>query len=124
MAKALHLICRRGDDGLLLGLTTVDKNSQSYDSCCWDFDLEQAKVLVGGWVYLHPEGKNNRSQFGGIVESVSLTERVGKVHATGVIFTIASKAEGRNQPWRGANHGIAWCGGVIEGDLPHEKLTQ
>jgi hypothetical protein len=47
--KILHLINKPTPDSIYAkGLTKVKDEKNSYVSCCWDFDLEVAKTLIGG----------------------------------------------------------------------------
>jgi hypothetical protein len=84
----------------------------------------EAQQLIGGWIYLHPEGKTNPSQFGGVIMSVKPCERrEGAAIEQGLAFTFEAKKEGRNQVWRGADHAMAWSSGLVEPTLPHEMKT-
>jgi hypothetical protein len=63
--RAIHFICGR-DDGVSLNNLVVDKASGTFRSGQWDISEEDARSLVGGWVYLHA-AKASPSEFGGIV---------------------------------------------------------
>jgi len=105
----------------LKGLTLVARDQHIYESCCWAFrPTDDIESLVGGWIYLHPVSKNSPSEFGGVIREVHLTQREGVAIEDGYILVIEAREEGRDQAWRGANHGMAWTGGVIEASLPHE----
>ena len=68
--KELHLICRRDPNSIgRLGLYSVDKDNGVWATGKWDFSLVEAKMLIGGLIYLH-ESKSERSAFGGEVISV------------------------------------------------------
>jgi hypothetical protein len=117
MAWSIHLICRYTDTGLR-GLTLVEKPSL-FRSEAWELTTAEADILVGGWVYLHPT-KAEGSAFGGKVMRVA---DAGSVTAHGrpeIALFIESSVKGKGQKWRGANYGMAWSGGVVKGDLPHE----
>jgi hypothetical protein len=120
---AIHFICRRQGLGLRK-LHKVKGEKDRWISSCWTISERDAQQLLGGWIYLHPEGKANRSQFGGVILAVSPCERGdGAASEQGVAFTFAARKEGREQVWRGADHGMALTGGVVEASLPHEKPT-
>ena len=118
--KAIHLICRR--DGVSLkGLSRIEGKPAFYQSCCWALrEADHPQSLVGGWVYLHPVSKSAPSEFGGKVHEVVAAHREGKSIEEGYILVIEAKPEGKNQKWRGAEHVMAWTGGVIDASLPHE----
>ncbi len=114
--KAIHLICRReGKD--LIGLT--HEGGRIYRSCCWAVSEGDAGSLIGGWIYLH-SAKAMKSEFGGAVlavESVSWGEALAQ---TRYAIRFEARKEGRDRPWRGSNHGMAWTGGVVDGSFDHE----
>ncbi len=117
--KAIHLICRREEDGHLKGLSLISKGT--FESCCWALgDVQDAQSLIGGWVYLHPNGKSHRSEFGGVVRAVRPAGREGTAIKDGFAFVIEVRREGRDQKWRGAAHRMAWTGGIAGAHLPHE----
>jgi hypothetical protein len=119
--KALHLLCRRNRTSFI-GLTPLDGQRGIYRSCCWDFTNEKELLsLVGGWLYLHPESKSQPSAFGGIVCSIEPTKLPGKAHEDRYAFIFEVRKEGRRQRWRGAEHGMAWTGGLVEATYPHEQ---
>lgn len=79
-------------------------------------------ALIGGWIYLHPDGKTDPSQFGGVILSFTPCERrEGAAREQGLAFTFEARKEGRNQAWRGANHDMAWTSGLVDAALPHES---
>jgi hypothetical protein len=122
--KAVHLICRRAGLGFD-GLSAVRGEPGLYHSCCWAFsDREDPRSLVGGWAYLHPVAKSSPSEFGGVVEDVLPAKREGKARQDGFILVIRARTEGRGQPWRGADHGMAWTSGIIEATFPHEMASR
>lgn len=112
MPQSTHLICRRDDGVNLNGLTKLVEGTNRYPSCCWDLSPEKAASLVGGWIYLHPK-KSEPSEFGGVVLGVEATAIGGpsREHRYAIIFE--ARMEARDQPWRGADHGMAWAGGRV-----------
>ena len=119
MSKAIHLknerqgISRRG-------LTKVVGERNGWRSCCWLLTDEEQDALIGGWLYLH-ETKSTPSQFGGMIIGFEPAERDGAARSNGVAIVFRADSRARDQGWRGANHGMAWTSGVLEGDLPHEQ---
>jgi hypothetical protein len=121
--SAIHLICRRGPDGKFHGLTLLDAKRHIYESGWWIFPSEDdARSLVGGWVYLHPVSKNAPSEFGGIVLGVKPAKLEDRATQDRYVLTIESRLEGKKQRWRGADHGMAWTGGIVAASLPHEEV--
>lgn len=119
--KALHLLCRRNGTSFI-GLTTVVGHKGLYRSCCWDFTNEKELLsLVGGWLYLHPVSKLRPSEFGGVVRSLEPTRLTGKAHEDRYAFVFEVRREAQKQQWRGAEHGMAWTGGLVEATYPHER---
>lgn len=127
--KAVHLICRRNKDGKFKDLKLVnnDLGKLTYQSGYWAFNAShKLDELIGGWVYLHPASKRKASEFGGIVTAVTLVAKGrddNKTKQDGYLLTIESHLEGRHQAWRGADHGMAWTGGLIEAQLAHEVAS-
>jgi len=118
---AIHFICRR-QGHTLRNLTQVKDRQNVWISGCWTISEREAQQLVGGWIYLHPEGKTEPSQFGGVILSFEPCERrEGAAREQGLAFTFEARKEGRDQAWRGADHAMAWTSGLVEDALPHEK---
>jgi hypothetical protein len=118
--KAVHLLCRREGLGFK-GLELVTNEKGVYRSCCWAFgESSNPHSLVGGWAYLHPVAKSAPSEFGGIVRAIEPSKRAGKSIEEGYILVIEARREGKGQPWRGADHPMAWTSGIIDASLPHE----
>jgi hypothetical protein len=120
--KAIHFICRRNVDGINLNGVTVVKRAPKaiYRSCCWDIPLSDAEALIGGWVYLHPK-KAASSEFGGrVLRFEAGQEWLGKAHENRVAFFLEPSSEARGCPWRGADHSLAWTGGLVNASFPHE----
>lgn len=118
MPNAIHLICRRDDGVNLNGLEKLSDGS--WRSCCWTISHSEATSLVGGWVYLHG-AKKGESEFGGLIRAVEPTMRAGNARENGWAIIFEARAEGRKQAWRGANHPMAWTGGLVELDNAHER---
>ena len=118
--KAIHLICRRKSIGFE-GLDRAPEGKNVWMSYSWafprDYDL---KSLAGGWLYLHPDGKSALSGFGGIIEEIIDSARLGKPVEDGYMVVFEARKEARDKKWRGANHGMAWTGGIVEADYKHE----
>mgnify|MGYP001182412735 CR=1 FL=1 len=116
--KAIHLLSK--PQGLPIGMTAVAGVKDQYRSEAWPLannpDLE---ALIGGWVYFH-DTKADGSRIGGRIVRIELVDRVDKAISEGVAFVFDSKLEGRKQLWRGADHGMAWTGGIVDGTYLHE----
>ena len=98
----LHLICRAG-----LNVRTV--TFPVFDSGDWLLSAEDADRMVGGRLYLH-EKKSAPSYFGGLVRSWRYLEGdEGRI-----VLRFESDALARDVAWKGASHGMAWSGGVID----------
>jgi hypothetical protein len=118
---AVHFICRRQGHSLR-NLFQVKDRQNVWISSCWTIPERDAQELVGGWIYLHPEGKTNPSQFGGVILAVSPCERrEGAAIEQGLAFTFEARKQGRDQVWRGADHAMAWTSGLVDASFPHEK---
>lgn len=115
--NAVHLICRR-EEGKLKGLTRVEGNT--WRSCCWVFSEAEARSLIGGWIYLHPESKSGKSEFGGLVSAIEAASREAKAIKEGWAFLFDARLEGRNQAWRGNNYSMAWTSGIVSASYVHE----
>jgi hypothetical protein len=116
--KAIHLLCHRVPGGFEK-LTRISGNT--YRSCCWAFGPSApVDSLIGGWIYLHPEGKASPSEFGGVVLRVEPAKRDGKAVEDGYALIFEARKEGRGQSWRGSSHGMAWTGGIIDAVSTHE----
>jgi hypothetical protein len=118
MAKAAHFINRResGSGVKLVGVKRL--NGNEYSSEAWAISVIDAQDLVGGWIYLH-ETKGEASRFGGLIKSVELVDTTADEKQRFKIL-FESKSEARNRPWRGADHGMAWWGGIVDATADHE----
>lgn len=114
---AIHLKCEREGIGFRL-LSKTDQKDR-YRTCCWDLREEQARLLVGGWLYLHPETKGDPSAFGGRIIDYQVTGSE-EGYPGRIAFIFDAREEGRKQLWRGLNHGMAWTGGPVPANFPHE----
>ncbi len=117
MPNALHLINRDDEHGRPLNLSKVE--SDVWRTCCWAISADEAAALVGGWVYLHV-AKGDPSFFGGIVSAAEPMVTPEHAREDRFAFTFAAKLEGRGQRWRGKAYAMAWTGGLVEADAPHE----
>jgi hypothetical protein len=126
--KILHLINKPTPDSIYAkGLTKVKDEKNSYVSCCWDFDLEVAKTLIGGMIFFH-DTKSEKSKLGGRVldvQSIRLDEdtEYHKIDPDDkdkkqqrVMFKLEITPYGRNQRWRGKDHSMSWTSGIIESE--------
>jgi hypothetical protein len=111
--KAVHLICKR-DDGV--NLNHVSQVHDGYKSGYWKIPLVIARLLVDGWIYLHPK-KGELSGFGGKISRVEPVEWEGKPR---VAFIFDVRREARGTRWRGIDAGMAVTGGVIDATYDHE----
>lgn len=112
--KALHLINRQSPDSPgLLNLSKSDVGENLYFSGFWDIPIAEATALVGGMLFLH-EAKSRPSRFGGRVLNVSQTIVPEHARRKRVVFEIQALPEGRGAKWRGADHGMASYGGIID----------
>ncbi|MCJ2016310.1 hypothetical protein MKK84_02525 [Methylobacterium sp. E-065] len=119
MAKAIHLLCRH-EGGRYRNMVHLE--GQTYRSGWWKISEVDAQALIGGWIYLH-EAKAKPSGFGGCVVRVvpAGPDDEGEGERYGLIFEAHQK--GRDQAWRGASHGMAWTGGLVEATAPHEAAS-
>ena len=124
--KILHLINKPTPDSIYAkGLTKVKDEKNSYVSCCWDFDLEVAKTLIGGMIFFH-DTKSEKSKLGGRVldvQSIRLDEdtEYHKIDPDDkdkkqqrVMFKFEITPDGCNQRWRGKDHSMSWTSGIID----------
>ena len=115
---AIHLKCGRAD-GVSLNNLSYDKSNRSFRSGQWDISIDDARSLVGGWVYLH-SAKSARSEFGGLVVGFEPVVDHSLAHENRIILVIEKRMEGTEQRWRGKSHTMAHEGGTIDAQLPHE----
>ena len=123
MAKAIHFKCDIADTSLPTNVTIVDPSKGAWCSGYWDLSEDQARALVGGWLYLH-ETKKSPSYYGGQISDFKVENRSGVAHTAriGLIFKPDLRlCKGRI--WRGQDHTRAWTGGLVEADLLYEKET-
>ena len=111
--KAVHVICRKEPpSNKPLGIFPAPGPNQ-YTSEAWDFSPDEAEALVGGLIYFH-QSKGEKSYFGGEVTAFEVLYREDLAHQQRIKFTLTSRAECRNHPWRGSDHLMAWTSGLIE----------
>ncbi len=116
--RAIHFICGR-DDGVSLNHLHFDKQSKSFRSGQWNISEDDAKALVGGWVYLHPT-KASKSEFGGRVVGFEPVIDDTLAHSARIVLIVQKRHEGAGQMWRGKDHTMAHKGDLVEANLPHE----
>ena len=117
--KSIHFKCER--EGITLrGLTSVVSFTNRHRSCCWDITAQEAKELIGGWIYLH-NTKNETSVFGGKIIDYEETVLEEKVHSRRIALIFEARVQGRNQKWRGKDHIMAWTSGLIPSNYQHES---
>lgn len=118
--------------GYFGGLVEAEKNNKKANrwySCCWDFDPDEARKLIGGMIFLH-ETKAMKSGLGGRVLDIipidlndeTQKEYLGHIETMDldprrpqrvkIMFEITP--EGRDQKWRGKDHSMSWTSGIIE----------
>ena len=118
---AIHFICKR-DDGVTLNGVKRDGATGNHRSGQWDISDDDARSLVGGWLYLHPT-KADRSEFGGVIVGYEPVVDKQLAHAERIVLLIEKRREGSGQRWRGKSHGMAYSSGLVSADLEHEKGT-
>lgn len=77
--------------------------------------MVEAKSLIGGMIYLH-EKKSMLPTIGGRIYDAKWSLSFDKFHVFRIKFFFESITEAKKQRWRGANHDMAWTGGIIDVD--------
>ena len=115
--RAIHLL-NRFEGGKPANMHRY--GDSAYSSGFWDFSEDFAKQLRGQWVYFH-ETKGAVSYFGGVVTGYRLVKKpdFARPDRVELIFEPREKASGCS--WRGKKHAMAWNGGIVPADLPHEE---
>lgn len=127
--KVMHIICKDDPDtNMPVGVTQIEPKVNKYMSCCWDFDLDEMKELIGGMIFFH-NSKTSLSKFGGKVLNVHpiktdknykgpyYTHEPDKlVRADRMMFEFEITADSRNIKWRGKDHMMAYSSGIIDLD--------
>ena len=88
-----------------------------YESGMWDISEDDAKALVGGFIYLH-ETKAAPSYFSGVVTSYRPADGD---HAGRWVFKVTST--GQHVAWEGKDHGMAHYSGLINDQYKDEVQT-
>ena len=111
--NAIHVINKRNSKKEPYGLVSCDNNI--YCSGCWDIDVEVAKKLIDGMIYLH-KTKSYKSYFGGRIQEVTSVhlERDKELEVVKrippdlnpkkldrVVFKFEALQEGKYQEWQG-----------------------
>ena len=116
--RVLHLINKQSDQGPgLRNLWRVVEEKDTYLSGYWDIPLSDAQTLVGGMLFFH-EAKAKPSRFGGKVLSVEQVRTDEFAHKDRIVFKILSLPQGRGERWRGADHGMASYGRILNVNDP------
>lgn len=110
-----------------LGINPIDVKTNRYMSCCWDFDIEEMKQLIGGMIYFH-KTKTEKSYLGGKVLNVHpitmdkdydgpyyqpKLEDIDK-RSERMMFEFEITLDGREVGWRGKDHVMSYFGGIVE----------
>jgi hypothetical protein len=107
MTYSIHFVCRGRKNVAVVQHPT-------YTTGYWGVSEDGADKLIGGMVYLH-ETKRETSYFGGRVASWRYaTDDDTAEHSGDIIFTIQANADGKDQPWSGQVHSMAWTSGLVE----------
>ena len=74
--KALHLINKKDENSnKRRGINSVRGEPGVFMSCCWDFNLSDAKKLIGGRIYFHND-KATKSFLGGkVLDVIQINQR-------------------------------------------------
>ena len=112
-----------------LGLTQIQPKINKYMSCCWDFDIEEMKQLIGGMIFFH-KTKTEPSYLGGKVLDVHpitmdkdydgpyyqpKLEDIDK-RSDRMMFEFEITIDSRDVKWRGKDHMMSYFGGIVEVD--------
>lgn len=111
------------------GITQVDVKTNRYMSCCWDFKLEEMRELIGGMIFFH-RSKSEKSYLGGIVHDVHQIEMTPDYEGpyynpseeelpkrtSRVMFEFEVTKDSRDVKWRGLDHSMSYCGGIVDTD--------
>jgi hypothetical protein len=118
VVKSIHLKCVKLPNGQAMNVSHLAGTS-NFISGYWDISDRDAEALIGGWLYLH-ETKASRSYRGGPISGFIHEIRTDVVHQDRIGLIFRPMVEGIGVGWRGQSHGMAWTGGLIIADLPHE----
>ena len=113
--KNIHFICKKDDESSgNKGLRRIDKDNHIWISGYWDFNPEELKDLVGGFIYLH-RTKSKKSFFGGKVLEIIPTQRdeLKRKNRVDIKFTADNSA--RDVPWskEGKSYNMAYTSGLV-----------
>ncbi len=118
MTKAIHFICRPNVQGQPSNVTFEDLE-KAFWSGYWDISEEEAKALVGGWIYLHP-AKREPSYYGGQISDWRKVKRQDVAHEDRIALRFRPAVQAKGQKWRGHDHPRSWTSGLLDADLVHE----
>lgn len=119
MAKAIHLICGH-DDRDQPNNRTFDVKARAFWSGNWDLSDDDAKAMIGGWIYLHVT-KAQPSYYGGPVQDYAWVKTPGVAHEDRVKFRFQPSFIARGLDWHGQDHERAWTGGLVDATQTHEQ---
>jgi hypothetical protein len=119
MKQSIHFVCERLPDGQSRHLKHIE-GTNKFASGYWDISEDKAKLLVGGWIYLHTT-KTERSYRGGLIHAYEIEIREEYSRSKRVKLIFQPKPEAIGQSWRGQDHGMARNSGPVEAFLPHEQ---
>ena len=128
--KVLHIIQKMDKEtNRPLGLTQIQPKINKYMSCCWDFDIEEMKDLIGGMIFFH-KSKTEKSYLGGKVLNVHpikmdkdydgpyyqpKLEDIDK-RSDRMMFEFEITLDGREVGWRGKDYMMSYMGGIVDID--------
>ena len=114
---AIHFICRRDEHADYSPHPNLlyDRDTAQWVSGYWDVSLDDARVLVGGRIYLH-SAKAEGAYFGGRIVEPFFVVQTTHAHELRIAFVFDALPSCRGIRWRGANHAMAWTSGVVPGD--------
>src|ERR1700679_378157 len=118
MSKSMHLKCVKLANGQAMNVSHIEGTS-NFISGYWDISDREAEALIGGWLYLH-ETKASLSYRGGKISGFNHEIRTDVVHQNRIGLIFRPVVEAIGIVWRGQRHDMAWTGGLVETDLPHE----
>lgn len=126
--RVIHIICKKDEKtNRPIGITPIDVKTNRYMSCCWDFDIDEMKDVIGGMIFFH-RSKSEKSYLGGVIHNVHPIEMnpsyegpyytpskedVGK-RSDRMMFEFEVTNDGREVKWRGSDHSMSYFSGIVE----------
>lgn len=125
--KALHLINKKDENSnKRRGINSVRGEPGVFMSCCWDFNLSDAKKLIGGRIYFHND-KATKSFLGGkVLDVIQINMSDGEFEyyspapedrdkrQNRLMFKFEVSDDCRDVKWSGKNHSMSWTSGIID----------